>query len=331
MKRLTLASILMLIVMLVHAQSTPEAFLALLPAVPTIDCSTESSRQDEAIAAFQSQITATRDKLSERIRAEKPKNRNLQLSENVKGQALTQSGLSESELNKAANKKTPSAERDRLTDKSVQNQTGFSMEEMQQVKKMSKADRQKWAMENYGKVVQTEKQKAADTKPYQAQNASTMATLAAEQQQLSQNLQQHFNRLSKMKTDLETSAVQQQVILERKLKEIELQFRDVNDGEGSTKADMEKLRQKNRLMRQAKTEYCSKLTPLQITYLTAYESALKENILPDLKRTAEIECQMQNATTGKAEESNVGRLRAIQDYAGALSGAYKYYLSVNKD
>lgn len=330
MKRLIFLSIFLLVVELAQAQSTPEAFLGLLPAVPTIDCNTESSRQNEAIAAFQSQINATREKLSERIRAEKQKNRTTQLSENVKGQAVAQSGLSENELNKVADKKTSSAEKDRLTDKSVQSQTGFSMAEMQQVKNMSKADRQKWAMENYGKVAQTEKQVAADAKPYQAQNTS-MAKLAAEQQQLAENLQYQKNRLNKMKMDLETSATEQQIILDRKLKEIELQFRDVNDGEGSTKADMDKLRQKSRLVRQAKTEYCSKLSPLQLTYLTSYESALKENILPDLKRTAEIEYQMQKTTMAAAEESFVGRLRAIEDYAGALSGAFKFYLPVNKE
>ena len=312
-----------------HAQSTPEAFLGLLPKAPVIDCSRESSQQSEANQAFQNQITSVQDALSDAIKKEKQKNKNPKLSKNVKAQAAAQSGLSEDELKAAADRKTNRAEKERLTDKSGQSQTVFSMEEMQQVKKMSKADRQKWAMENYGKVTQNERQKADETKPYQAQSAS-MASLAAEQQRLAQNLQQHRTRLDKMKNELETTAQQQRVIMDSKIKAIEKKYKDVNDGEGATAEDMRKLRERNKLIRDAKIEYCSKLTPLQINYLTMYESVLKENILPDLKRTEEIAFQISKTTMAQAEETCFDRLRAVEDYAAALRKAYDFYLPVNK-
>ena len=319
----------MLCILRCHAQSTPEAFLGLLPAVPTIDCGIENSRQIEAIAAFQSQINATRDKLSEVIRAEKQKNKNLKLSANIKGQATAQSVLSESELNKVANRKIVSPENERLIDKTVQNQTGFSMDEMQKVKNLSKADRQKWAMENYGKVMKKEQQKAEETKPYQSQTSS-MGKLAAEQQQLAMNLQSHYSRLDEMKKNIESKAEQQRIILDNKIKEIDRKYKNVNDGEGATAEDMRKLRERNKLIRDTKIDYCSKLTSLNVNYLVIYESTLKENILPDLKRQEDIEYQTRKMTMAGAERSCFDRLRAIEDYAGALSKAYDFYLPVTK-
>lgn len=330
MKRIIYAAILIFFTMLCYAQSTPEAFLGLLPAVPTIDCGTESSRQTEAITAFQSQINTTREKLSEAIRVEKQKNKNTKLSERVKREASVQSGLTESELERVSNKKSSSSERERLTNKSVQNQTGFSMDEMQQVKSMSKADRQKWAMNNYGKVMEKEQQKAEDTKQYQTSNAS-LGELGAEQQKLAVNLRHHRERLDRMKNELETAASQQSVILENKIKEIKRKYENVNDGEGATAEDMRKLRERNKLIRDAKIEYCSKLTPLNINYLIHYEAALKENILPDLKRSEDINYQIQRQTYSKTELSCFDRLRAIEDYTSALSKAFNFYMSVNKE
>lgn len=328
--KIVISSIFLMICSLsANAQSTPEAFLGLLPAVPTIDCNRENSQQSEAISAFQGKINDVQRKLSEAIRLEKQKNKDSKLSKNIKGQAVAQSGLSEKELNKASDKKTSPSEKDKLVIKSVQSQTGFSMEEMQQVKKMSKADRQKWAMENYGKVTQNERQNADENKPYQAQSAS-MASLVAEQQQLAQNLQQHSVRLDKMKNELETTAQQQRVIMDSKIKAIEKKYRDVNDGEGATAEDMRKLRERNKLIRDAKIDYCGKLTPLNINYLVSYESVLKENILPDLKRTEEIAFQISKTTMVQAEETCFNRLRAVEDYAAALRKAYDFYLPVNK-
>lgn len=329
MKRIIHTVILFYFTMLCYAQSTPEAFLGLLPRVPTIDCGTESSRQTEAIMAFQSQINTTREKLSESIRAEKQKNKNPKLSENVKREASARSGLTESELERVSIKKSSSSEREQLTDKSVQNQTGFSMDEMQKVKSMSKSDRQKWAMENYGKVMQKEQQKAEDTKQYQSSNTS-LGELGVEQQKLAVNLQHHREQLDRIKNDLETEASQQNVILENKIKEIKCKYENVNDGEGATAEDMRKIRERNKLIRDAKIEYCSKLTPLNINYINHYETTLKENILPDLKRLENINYQIQRKTYAKAELSCFDRLRAIEDYASALSKAFNFYMSVNK-
>ncbi len=319
---------LLLCVMYATAQSTPEAFLRMLPKVPTIDCNQKSSQQMEANLAFRTQITSTQDALSDAIKKEKQKNKNQQLSKNVKEQAAAQSGLSEEELKIASNKKTSKAEKDRLTSKSVENQTGFSMEQMQEVKRMSKEDRKKWAMENYGKVMENEQQKVKETRPSQAQNVS-LPNLAQEQQRIAENLQYHYARIDKKKQDVELLAAQQQLILDRKLKEISARYKDVNDGEGSTKADMAKLQERDRLIRKAKVEFCSKLTPVQLDYLITYESVLKSNILPDLNRTEEIEYEIRKKTFSKAEKSIFEQLRAIEKYSGALNKAFDYYLPVD--
>lgn len=311
------------------AQSTPEAVLGLLPKAPTIDCNTESTRQNEAIAAYNSQLNEASDKIKEAIKKESAKNKNLQLSKNIKGQAVAQSGLSEEELKRASDKKTSQSEKDRLISKSVQSQTGFSMEEMQQVKKMSKADRQKWAMENFGKVTQKEQQKAEATEPHRTNNAS-MAKWAEEKQKIAQNLQYHYGRLEKTEQDLNTLAEQQKMILDNKLKQIGEKYKNVNDGENASKEDMRKIREKNRLVRAAKVEFCSKVTPREIDYLVNYESILKEYILPDLKRNEEIDYQISKQTFAKAEESSLERLQAIEKYASKLASAYDYYMSVDK-
>lgn len=330
MKSSILLVIVAFFVILCNAQSTPEAFLGMLPPVPSVDCNRKSSLQTEAMIVFQDQISSFKDAISEALKEEKQKNKNQKISGNFKNQAMAQSGLSENELNKLSDKNTSKSENDRLKDKAVKNQTGFSMNDMDKVKKMSKEDRMKWAMQNYNKVMQNEKSKSEETKPFQGQNVS-IADLATEQQQLAENLQHHYSRLNKIKTDLETLAAEQKVVLDAKLKEINVTYRDVNDGEASTEGDMAKLKEKNNLIRKAKVEYCSKLTPQQIDYIITYENVLKENILPDLKRTEEIEHQIRQLTISQSEESCFARLRAIEDYSSALSKAFVYYLSVDKD
>lgn len=329
MKSLIFPAIIFFFSIICNAQSTPEAFLGMLPKVPSIDCNRENSMQAEARIIFQDQIASVRDLLSDAIKNEKQKNKNAKMSVNMKNQAIANSGLSEKELNSLSDKNTDKNEKDRLIDKSVKSQTGFSMEEMQKLKNMSKEERKKWAMGNYDKVIQNEKSKSEENKSLEQPNFS-MADLASEQQKLAENLQRHFSRLEKIKADVETAAVQQKIILDNKLKEIAKKYESVNDGENATKDDLEKLRQARILIREAKVEYCSKLTPLQIDYLINYESSLKSNILPDIKRTEEIEFQMSKITMANAEESCFQRLRAIENYSAALNKAFDFYLDVDK-
>ncbi len=327
-KNIISTGVLLLWLSISYGQSTPEAFLGLMPSIPTIDCGMESSRQVEAITAFQTQLNNTQDLLSQAIRDQNKKNKQQGSSADVKRQAASQSTLSEDELATVSDKNSSSSDKNRLVNQSVEGQTGFSMDEMQQVKKMSAADRQKWAMQNYGNAMQTQKSNSSASKSGQPAGGS-LAELAAEQQSIAQNLQHHYARLSDMKQNIDNAAAEQQILLDNRLKAINQKYADVNDGEGSTSEDMRKLREKNKLIRDAKVEYCSKLTPLNTDYLVNYHNVLTGNILPDLKRQEDINHQLRNAALTHGEKSELERLRAVKKYGDALSSAFAYYLNVN--
>ena len=330
MKTQFIVPLLFLLGLSSHAvsQSTPEAFLGLLPPIPAIDCKVASSQQSQAIEAFQHQISSVEEQLSEAISVEKQKNKKQAVSQYRKDNATAMSHLSEAELLRVTNKQTGQAEKNIFIGKSVQGQTGVSMEEMQKVKSMSKADRQKWANENFSQVMQAEQQTAAKTEPYTGQNAS-MVQLAEEQGKIAEALQHHKNRLEQIKSSYQITKEQARETLNSKLAQINNEYQDVNDGEGSTKQDVEMLRQKTEKIRKAKVEYCTKLTTLYIDYLQNHQNTLKENILPDLKRQEEIEYQIQKITYDTAQKNSFYRLSAIREYGNALRCAYENYISAD--
>ena len=324
MKRLIIIGILLLLVHRGQGQSTPEAFLGLLPPIPSIDCGMDYSRQTVAIEAFQAQLNGTVELLSAAIRSGNNNSKNHDVPSNMKRQAKSQSGLSDEELTSVSADDTPNKEKDRIINKSVQSQTGFSMDEMQQVKKMTAEERKKWAMQNYGNVMNN-----ASPQNNGAQSGSgshnSMLALAQEQQKIALNLQNHYSRLTDMRQEIVDLAGSQLIIMNSEIKGVEQRYANVNDGEGASAEDMRKLHEKLKLVRDAKVGYCSKLTPLYINYLVSYNNILKEHILPDLKRQEEINLQLNPAVQPNA----VDRLKAVKKYAEALKSAFDYYLPVN--
>ncbi len=328
MKRIFIISVSLFMGLWCFAQSTPEAFLAELPAVPSVKCGEVPSVQSERIQAFHTQIDGVKDKLKEALKKERLKNKNRQLSKSVKNKASELSGLSEDELEAVSDKNAKKSEKNKLIDKSVQSQTGFSMDEMQKLNTMSKADRQKWANENFGKVMQAQKNNPASTN-LKPQN-NNMVEQAKQQTEIAQDLQYHQQRLTDMETDLQAKAEDAKQILNAKLKEIKLQFEGVNDGEGGTKIDIEKLKQKRRLENEAKLNYCHTLSPLNTNYIETYKNTLLEHLLPDLKQLEDIEYKLMKQTYETAEMTCFSRLRAVEDYITVLYRAYNYYIPVEK-
>lgn len=270
-------------------QSTAEAFLAMLPPVPNVSCTADTS----VISKFEKQI----DLFSEAFR-------NYSERLNEKGEAYQQEDadkMAAAALSKA----------------------GISMKEAEKLSNMSEAEQEKWAKE-YAEKMMAQSMSGNAGKNSDAQK---MTNLAQRQKALTDEIEVMKGVIASRAKDVEIADTLETRKLKKALAILAESVKDVNTGEGSTPADARRWEAYTKACHHEQINYCGKMTPIWVDYVQSHLSFTKK-LIPMLKKIASNEAEIyriQFNTKPPVVDNETYAIKAVDDYAHILAQSYNYW------
>lgn len=303
------------------AQVTPEAFLSMLPAIPDNVCSDEINARNNFIAKL--------DSISELIENETSRRKeNIDAnSEDYEKQVMNkfakQYGLSQEDMKKLQNDdEMTDAEKDALINKALQNSANISLDEVKNLKKMSKEGKEAWA-----EAYSTEKMAEIQADPQKNQDEQlknkSLFELTAMQKHIIDSIKAVESKFAKQFEDIDKDKDAKTMLdnISKLEREIGQMMGELSESE---QVKFDALVQK---LKSEKDKYCSKYTPQYIAILQRYESYTK-SCLPVCYRLEKISAQLSKLQTGVDMKQEPGSLAIgkVAGYLGKLRGVYKYNL-----
>ncbi len=303
------------------AQSTPEAFLSQLPAVPSSVCNDDTStinRYMAQISKVRSGIEAEEDKLGVQATANWEKNKDKMLSTNA-----ANLGLNTSDMKKLMNENISEDEGLAIANKSVESRYGTSMEELQKVADMSEAEQEQWAKNFANKQIQKAQQNPEATAKKSEKNKH-LYDLGVEQKTILERLSAIWEKVGKAEKNYRYQDSVQSKILQQKLEPLEKD--PVLHGGCATAAELQRARALEKQIYNLKLQHCEKMSPILLDYILQYQSALKISF-SDYVRQTEIANELSKIQNGlEASPVEASGLGAVDSYADLLLEAYKYWV-----
>jgi hypothetical protein len=128
--------------------------------------------------------------------------------------------------------------------------------------------------------------------------------------------------------DMDREAEKDKVLLENELKPLIAELRSINDGEGSTQADVDHANRVIKEIHNRQDKFCEKWTPRMMEFLVQAKGTTQKTI-PDYDRLEEIQAEVTAAQTG-TDKLTAGKgvlsLQAVEQYLGYLKETFRYKL-----
>ena len=275
----------------IKAQGTPEAFLGLLPGIPSSVCTNDESE----VNAFSDQIILVKGKIKE-------------YSDRI---SLT-AGKSEKE-----------AEREAYAPASAM--TGISQADLMKLANMSEAEQDKWAQEYAAKQVAS----AKAGKPVAGENADRakkLYNLNEERVKVKGEIDAIYNRLVVIYQEIKVKDTIETRKKNAKIKSIEKAWESAPWPDGALMQDPKVDLKFKKLIYQCESDYCSTMSPLMLDYITKYLTGLKYAI-PLYRRLQVLDNELaavQGVSAAVVNDENLYAVAAVEEYAGVLSDAYMF-------
>ena len=275
----------------IKAQSTPEAFLGLLPVIPSSVCTCDDSDVD----AFIDQIILVKGKIKE-----------------YADRLSLASGVNEKQAIKEAYASTSSM-------------TGISQEELMKVANMSEAEQERWAQEYAAKQVAS----AKAGRPVAGENADRakrLYTLNEERTKIKGEIDIIYNKLNGILQEINITDTLETRKKNAKIKAIEKAWADAPWPPRALMQDPAVDLKFKKQIYQCESDYCSTMSPLMLDYVTRYLTGLKYAI-PLYRKLCEVDNEistLQGLTAAVIKDENLYAVAAVEDYADVLSSVYMY-------
>ena len=277
-----------------EAQSTPEALLNQLPGVPTVNCAadtTEVNRFTDRIYG----IKATIQEIVERIHSD------------------AQENMEELQNNVSEDKSRSAAE------KSVSEQYGVSLRELEKVGEMNDSEQEKWAQQ-YADRMKNDAKKNPKATVEKGNKAKRLFELASEQKTLGESITERMKRVAMLLKEVEMQDSVETRKLEEKIRPLEQQLCSgiCSDAEIARSNAAEKQ------IYALKIQHCQKMSPLQTEAISQYLTTVK-SLLPDYRKLTNVQNEVAKLQQiGEIVPQDLSCYAAIDEYATVLLDAYKY-------
>ena len=330
MKKLAFILIALSIGLITSAQTVFDSYMKRVPALPRDSCNISKANAESFVQQVSALIEELSNDMDERNRKSDEyadKNRGTMENNAIK-QVQQQYGMSDEDINKLKNSKNMTdAEKKALANKMVMQQTNMSMEEIQNMSKMSEAGKKAYA-EAYATEAMANAQ--ADPKKYAPdEKARSLFNLTNEQQTLNQKItggmQKTENMYAAIENDPEAKTMRDN--MEKWHEKLMLMT-------GEASASEEKIM--DNLSDQIKNEeikYCNKLTPKYRAVLKQELANLKSSV-PDCNRLDKVTQELFKLQTGVdalPEGLEMSSLGLLGTYLDHLKNGYKYKLYYPED
>ncbi len=301
------------------AQTSPEAFLSQLPAVPAIACSSDTA----AMIRFTNQIFQVQASLKEvisRIQAEEQTRAEASESRII-SDAIRKSGLSPNEVARLQRGGGTASQGRKAAEKIVGEQYNLSLDDLEKLGEMSDADQEKWAKEYAATMMSQSQQGGAGIAQNQAANARLLA-LANQQKSLGARITERMTRVGKIFQNVEYQDSIEQLKLDEQMRPLENQLCSGI----CTPAEIARSKVAEKEIYALKIRHCEKMSPLQVDAITQYLTTLKA-LLPDYRKLANVQNEMVRLQqVGVVTSDDLSAYSAVDEYADVLSGAYRYWV-----
>ncbi len=315
MKRTIIVMTFLFAASFAYAQTSPETYLAQLPAAPKSACNIPSVEK----ASFEKSVRSLKDKMDKDIALRKEESQ-VYVDANrdkIAANVVTHPGSAERITGKSG--KMTKEER-KARSEEMSRQYGVSPEETKKLKSMSKEEKTAWALENSGKAA--DKMQADPKFKDTPKQAKTVYDLQIEQKTLIEKIDaRKAGILNKFKTLDQNAAAMKAKDLDPIQRQLVAMGGLVMSKEQSNRIDQAALKLKN-----TQSIYCETYSPQYATLLNEYLSVVKAS-LPDYRRLDEIIAKTQMGQD-KPVDANAGLmgLEALRDYTAMLAKIFKYDL-----
>lgn len=295
-----------------YAQTSPESYLAQLPAVPKKTCNVSPAEK----ASYEKSVRSLKDKMDKDITFRKEESQ-VYVDANrdkIAASVVTHPGSVE----KITGKMTK-AERKARSEEMLR-QYGVSPEETKKLKSMTKEEKKAWALANSGKAA--DKMQTDPKFKDMTRQAKTIQDMQLEQKTLIEKVDSRMaGILNKFKALDQNAAAMKANDLDPLQRQLVAMGGLVISKEQSDRIDQAALKLKN-----TQSIYCETYSPQYTTLLAEYLSAIQAS-LPDYRRLDEIIAKTQMGLD-KPIEANAGLLgiEALRDYTALLAKVFKYDL-----
>jgi hypothetical protein len=312
--------------MILQAQNTAYDYLKKAPGIPLTVCNANSGTQNAFATAVNDLSAAIHEDAQKRSNdAEEYMNGN---QEQMKANMMKKSGLTDEEMKKLQDEGEMSdADKQAMADRMMRQQTNISLEEAKNLGKLSDAGQKAWA-QGYAaeQMANAQANPGQNTGANQADRA--LYELLAEQSTLRNKVSAMENQLRQKYVAIDHDADIAKAALEVELKPLYEELNSINDGEGSTQADVDHSNRVIKKIHEKQDAFCQQFTPRLLKFIGESKSAYTA-ALPDYDRLEEIQLQVTAEQTG-TKIMNVGKglysIQAIEQYLGYLKEAYRYKL-----
>lgn len=317
MKRINYTIVFVFCAILTMAQVTPEAFLAKYPALPGNGCVKDPDQREEYmnnVRSVSKEIDEVMNRLNEEVHANSP-----DVQKQAMNKYATQYGLSAADVQKLqSGGKMSDKEKRAMANKMMQNSMNVSVDEIANLKNMSKEGKEAWA-EAYSTEINADMQ--ADPQKYKKQQIAgkNLMELTMLKKHLVDSLGAIDSKFGQQFDRIEND--QERIKMKEEIRKLE-ERRNNLMGEYNSEVD-----QLTSEIKTKKQEYCSKYSPENLSIIQNYISHVKSS-LPAYYRLQEIETAITKAQTGAEIKMQEGHLALgkVHTLAGALLKAYDYNL-----
>jgi len=326
MKNLILTFLAVCLTLILSAQTTAYEYMKRAPGIPTNVCKAKAGIQDAFIRAVKDLSSAIHKDAQNRSKeAEEYMKGN---EEQMKASMMKNSGMSDEDIKKLqSGKDMTEAEKQDMVNKMMQQQYNISLDEAKNLKNMSKEGQEAWA-QGYA----AEQMAMAQANPGQNKGADkanmSMYELLSEQSSLRNKVTAMENQLRQKYMALDKDAEAAKAALEVELKPLYDELHSINDGEGSTQADVDNANNVIKKIQAKQDVFCEQFTPRMLGFIKECKDSTAKS-LPDYDRLEEIQFKVTAAQTGTTlmtAGKGMYSIQAVEQYLGYLVEACRYKL-----
>ena len=326
MKTLLLIFAGILIAGISMAQTTAVQYMKQVPKIPDSVCLCN----EQVKTMFENSVRTLKETISND--AEERNRRIEKLMQSMEGDMMTNmaknSGLTDEEMKKLqSGEELTQAEQDAMINRVMMQKSNVSLDEAKNMKNMTKEGQQAWA-EGYA----AEQQAVIQSSPQQSNtgndNAMNNYTMIAEQTALRNKLSSMEQTLSMKYVSIENDAAAEEAVMDKELKPLYEELHSINDGEGSTQADIDHASRVIKKIEARQDKYCAKYTPRMVEFLKECKSTV-ENSFADYDRAEELQYLVSAAQTSTdlpTKSTGTYSIQAVNLYLGYLVNVFKYSL-----
>lgn len=327
MKTTFLLFTLILSVGMVHAQTITENYLRKVPVLPKDSCNITRIAMEEFqqnVAVLISEIENEIESLNQAVNNQGPANEEAAKAAAMK-QMSQQYGLSPEQMAQMKSGKMSAADKQKMANQILQQQTNMSMGEVKNISKMSEAGRKAYT-EALGVEMMANAQ-AGQNK--QAANAgATLQQLIMQQQAVMNKINVEGQRIGNLYAAIEGDAN-----LQKSLQNIDKWHAKIMAMSGVDAGQGRQMDSLAVLIKTTQIKICQNYTPRYRSAVLQHLASMKAS-MPDIVQLGQITAQltkMQTSIEPSAGSTEIGCLESIKGYLSKLEDAYQYKLYFAED